>query len=58
MVVQVNGKLRDKLEVDAGIDEAEAERAGAGSPKVAEALGGAAPKKVIVRPPKLVNVVV
>ena len=40
LVVQVNGKLRDKLEVDAGIDEAEAERLALASPKVAEALGG------------------
>jgi leucyl-tRNA synthetase len=58
LVVQVNGKLRDKLEVPAGIDEAEAERLALASAKVAEALGGSAPKRVIARPPKLVNVVV
>jgi leucyl-tRNA synthetase len=58
MVVQVNGKLRDKFDVDAGIDAAEAERLALASAKVAEVLGGGAPKKVISKPPKLVNVVV
>jgi leucyl-tRNA synthetase len=58
MVVQVNGKLRDKLEVDPDISEADAEKAALALPKVIEALGGSAPKRVIVRPPRLVNVVV
>jgi len=58
MVVQVNGKVRDKLEVDAGIDDADAEALALASPKVVEAIGGAALKKVIARPPRLVNVVV
>jgi leucyl-tRNA synthetase len=58
MVVQVNGKVRDKVQVDAGISEADAEAAALASPKVVEALGGATPKKVIARPPKIVNVVV
>ena len=59
MVVQVNGKVRDRIEVDAGIDEAEAEALalaiaqGASRPWPA-----ATPKKVIARPPKLVNIVV
>ena len=57
MVVQVNGKVRDRIEVDPGIDEAEAERLALASDKVAEQLDGA-PKKVIARPPKLVNIVV
>ena len=58
MVVQVNGKVRDVLEVDPGIGEAEAEAAALASPKVLEAIDGATPRKVIVRPPKLVNIVV
>ncbi len=57
MVVQVNGKVRDRLEVPAGIDEAEAERLALASASVQGQLGGAAPKKVIARPPKLVNIV-
>ena len=58
MVIQVNGKVRDRLEVDAGIDEAEAVRLALASEKVAVQLGGGEPRKVVARPPKLVNVVV
>ena len=58
LVVQVNGKVRDRLEVDPGIDEAEAERLALASATVQGHLGGATPKKVIARPPKLVNIVV
>jgi leucyl-tRNA synthetase len=58
LVVQVNGKVKDRIEVDASIDEAEAERLALASDAVQRALEGAAVKKVIARPPKLVNVVV
>lgn len=58
MVVQVNGKVRDKFEVDAGIADADAEARALASDKVVAALVGAEPKKVIVRAPKLVNIVV
>ena len=57
MVIQVNGKVRDRIEVDAGISEDDAEAAALASAKVIDALGGAAPKRVVVRPPRLVNVV-
>ena len=58
MIVQINGKVRDKLEVGSGIDEAEAERLALASPKVIEALADGRPKKIIAKPPRLVNVVV
>jgi leucyl-tRNA synthetase len=58
MVVQVNGKVRDRLDVDASIEEGDAVALALGLPKVAAALAGAQPKKVIARPPRLVNVVV
>ena len=58
MVIQVNGKVRDRIDVDAGIREADAEAAALASAKVIEALGGPTPKRVIVRPPRLVNIVV
>ncbi|MEJ5254371.1 MAG: leucine--tRNA ligase [Acidimicrobiales bacterium] len=58
LVVQVNGKVRDRLEVPAAIDAAEAERLALESPRVRANLAGRAPKKVIARPPKLVNLVV
>ena len=47
MVVQVNGKVRDRIEVDAGISEAAAVAAALASPKVVDALGGATPKRVV-----------
>jgi len=58
LVVQVNGKLRDRIEVDTGITEADAIALALASPGVQSQLAGGEPKKVIARPPKLVNVVV
>jgi leucyl-tRNA synthetase len=57
MVVQVNGKVRDRIDVSPTISEVEAERRALASEKVREQLAGAAPKKVIVRAPRLVNIV-
>jgi leucyl-tRNA synthetase len=57
LVVQVNGKVRDRLEVDPSIDEEAARGAALASPKVRQALGGSEPRRVVVRPPRLVNVV-
>ncbi|WP_019631062.1 leucine--tRNA ligase [Actinomadura atramentaria] len=56
-VVQVAGKVRDRLEVAPDIDAAELEALALASPKVKEALGGADVAKVIVRAPKIVNIV-
>jgi len=58
MVVQVNGKLRDRIEVDATISAADAEAAALASAKVAESLSGRVPSRVVSRPPRLVNIVV
>jgi leucyl-tRNA synthetase len=58
LVVQVNGKVRDRVEVDAGIGEEEATALALASAKVQEALAERQPRKVIARPPRLVNVVV
>ena len=49
MVIQVNGKVRDRIDVDAGISESDAKAAALASAKVIDALGGAAPKRVVVR---------
>jgi leucyl-tRNA synthetase len=57
MVVQVNGKLADRIEVDAEITEEESVRLALESDKVSERLGGVEPARVIARPPKLVNLV-
>ncbi len=58
MVIQVNGKVRDRIDVDAGISESDAEAVALASARVTEALQGATPKRVVSRPPRLVNVVV
>ncbi len=58
MVVQVNGKVRDRIEVAPGISGAEAEELALASSAVLGALDGARPKRVIAKPPRLVNIVV
>jgi leucyl-tRNA synthetase len=58
LVVQVNGKVRDRIEVEPGISEEDAATAALASERVREALGGVEPKRVVSRPPRLVNVVV
>jgi leucyl-tRNA synthetase len=56
-VVQVAGKVRDRLEVPPSITEADLERQALASEAVLKALDGREPRKVIVRAPKLVNIV-
>ena len=57
-VVQVNGKVRDRLEVSPRIDEGELERLALALPGVVRAIDGKEIVKVIVRAPKLVNIAV
>ena len=56
-VVQVAGKVRDRLEVSPDISEADLRKLALATPGVVKALEGKGIKTVIVRPPKLVNVV-
>jgi leucyl-tRNA synthetase len=56
-VVQVAGKVRDRLEVPADISESDLRELALAAPGVTRALGGAEVRKVIVVPPKLVNIV-
>jgi leucyl-tRNA synthetase len=56
-VVQIAGKVRDRLEVSPDIAADELERLALASDKVRAALGGAAVRTVIVRAPKIVNIV-
>jgi leucyl-tRNA synthetase len=58
LAVQVNGKLRDTLNAPRGLDRAAAEALALASEKVQRQLGGNAPRKVIVVPDRLVNIVV
>jgi len=56
-VVQVNGKVRDRLEVSPEITEDELRELALAASGVARALTGLSVQRVIVRPPKLVNIV-
>jgi len=58
VVVQVNGKMRNKLTLPAGLPDKDIEAAALADGKVREHLAGKTPKKVIVVQGKLVNVVV
>lgn len=57
LVVQVNGKLRDRVTVPADADNAALEAAARASEKVQEIISGQTVRKVIVVPGKLVNIV-
>jgi len=56
-VVQVDGKVRERLEVPTGVTEDELRELALATAGVERALAGRGVRTVIVRPPKLVNVV-
>ena len=58
VAVQVNGKLRDTLTVARGLSREALEARACASDKIIRTLDGATPKKVIVVPDRLVNIVV
>ena len=58
IVVQVNGKVRQKLSVPSGIDEESLKTQSLEDPRIQEWTNGKEVKKVIVVPKKLVNIVV
>jgi leucyl-tRNA synthetase len=58
LVVQVNGKLRDRFEVSVDLSEEELVARATASPKVQTQLDGKQIRKTIVVPRKLVNLVV
>jgi len=57
-IIQIQGKVRARLEVSPDISEADLEAAALADEAVQRALDGAEVRKVIVRAPKLVNIVV
>lgn len=57
IAVQVNGKLRDTIVLPKGIAKEDAEAAALASEKIVRALEGKTPRKVIVVPDRLVNIV-
>lgn len=56
-VVQIKGKVRARLEVPADVTQAELERLALADDTIARLVGEAPPRRVIVRAPKLVNVI-
>jgi leucyl-tRNA synthetase len=58
LMLQINGKLRGSIQVSASADKAQIEAAALGHEAFVKQAAGAAPKKVIVVPGRLVNVVV
>ena len=58
LVLQVNGKVRDVIEVDAALGESETKRLILQNEKVQNYLAGKEPKKIIFVPGRLVNVVI
>ena len=57
-VIQINGKIKERIEVAPTITDAEIEALALAHPTIAAELNGAKPKKVIARAPKLVNIVI
>ena len=57
-VIQINGKIKERIEVTPTITDAEIEALALAHPTIAAELNGATPKKVIARAPKLVNIVI
>jgi leucyl-tRNA synthetase len=58
LMLQVNGKLRGSVKVPAGADKAAIEAAALANPEFAKFSEGKAPKKVVIVPGRLVNIVV
>ena len=56
-IVQINGKIKERIEVSPSITEAELHDLALGLPSISAELSGKTPKAIIVRPPKLVNIV-
>ena len=57
LAVQVNGKLRDTLSAPRGLDRGALEALALASDNVQRQLAGARPRKIIVVPDRLVNIV-
>ena len=58
LVIQINGKMRDSVEVEVGISEKEARELAISREKIKKWLGGKEIKKVIFVPEKLISIVV
>ncbi len=57
IAVQIKGKLRDRITVPSGAGKEELETLALASPRVTQILGGNSPRRVIVVPGSLVNII-
>ncbi|MHB1482856.1 MAG: class I tRNA ligase family protein, partial [Bellilinea sp.] len=57
LVVQINGKVRDRIQLPAGVSEDEAKERTLASAAVQKYLEGKNPRKIIYVPEKLINIV-
>jgi leucyl-tRNA synthetase len=57
-ILQINGKIKDRIEVSPDISDADLEKLAMANPEMNAALAGATILKTIVRAPKLVNIVI
>jgi leucyl-tRNA synthetase len=57
LVIQINGKVRDSVEVEAGISEKDALALALGREKIVAVTNGAPPKKVVFVPGRLISIV-
>jgi len=58
LVIQVNGKIKDRIIVSADADEEQIKQKALACAKVQKALGGKQPKKIIVIKSRMVNIVI
>ena len=56
-VIQINGKIKERIEVSPNISDSEIEKLALEHPAIVAEINGVTPKKVIARAPKLVNIV-
>jgi leucyl-tRNA synthetase len=57
MVVQVNGKVRARLEIDPNISESEAQELALADEEIKKILASSTIQRVVSRPPRLVNII-
>ena len=57
-IIQINGKIKERIEVSPSISDADLEKQAMAHPVIVEALKDATVLKIITRAPKLVNIVI
>ena len=57
IIIQINGKIKERLKVPSGLSKPELERLALDNPTIASMLDGQTPQQVVVVPDRLVNIV-